>query len=231
MPRAGSLDYPSRGLDDCVSFLRRARAALKSRAMSRDGFARAIGQSPNGGGFGKLVGAMALYGLIETGKNRIATTDLGEQVLFGTNEEQRSGCERSVFGVRLFSEVYHKFGREPSDDQLRIFLRDKAGVQIAVAKRVAGEVGKILRKNSAHLGEGSKTKSRADAADLATSSGTLIGRLEMADYGVLNIRDEISMDLAISLLTQVKKSRSQSESARPAVPKEAASDKTAAAGQ
>ena len=31
----------------------------------------------------------------------------------------------------------------------------------------------------------------------------LIGRLEMSDYGILNIKDKISLDLAIKLLGEI----------------------------
>jgi hypothetical protein len=205
LPKAGAFGYPSRDLDDCVSYLRRARESLKSRTMTREGFAQAIGQSATGGGFGKLVGALTEYGLVETGRNQIATTDLGEQVLYGTLDEQRAGREKSVRGVRLFSEIYRKLGREPTDDQLRLFLREKAGVDILTAKSTAEEIGKLLRNNAVHLPAGPAPQVEADANPKRSSSGELVGRLEMTDYGILNIRDEISMDLAISLLAQVKK--------------------------
>jgi hypothetical protein len=81
VPKAGTAEYPSRDLDDCAGYLRRARDMIKTRAMTREGFAQAIGHSVRGGGFGKLIGAMASYGLVETGKGRITTTDLGEQIL------------------------------------------------------------------------------------------------------------------------------------------------------
>ncbi len=218
MPRAGSLRYPSRDLDDCVSYLRRARESLKSRNMSRDGFAQAIGLSPGGGGFGKLVAAMTEYGLVETGRNQIAATDLGEQILYGTHGEQRAGLEKSVLSVQLFSKIYLRFGREPTDDQLRLFLRESAGLEIVEAKNVAEEVEKLMRKNSVHLQAGKGLAAPAEAAEPSRPAGQLVGRLEMADYGILNIRDEISTDLAISLLTQVKKDRRWSESGKAAEP-------------
>jgi len=214
MPKAGSFDYPSRDLDDCLSYLRRARESLKSREMSREGFAEAIGQSPTGGGFGKLVGAMTNYALVETGRNLITTTDLGEQILYGTPDEQKTGREKSVKGIRMFNEIFRKFGSSPTDDQLRMFLRERGGMEIVDAKSAAEEIGKLLRKNAVHISAGRETKARGEPEEPTTLSGPLVGRLEMADYGILNIRDEISMDLAISLLTQVKKSRNWSETAK-----------------
>lgn len=221
MPKAGSYDYPSRDLDDCLSYLRRARESLKSREMSREGFAQAIGQSSGGGGFGKLVGAMTDYALIETGRNQIVTTDLAEQILYGTHDEQRAGREKSVKGVRLFVEIFRKFGSAPTDDQLRMFLRDAAGMEIVDAKTAAEEIGKLLRKNAVHLSASRESKTHVESEEPSKLPRQLVGRLEMADYGILNIRDEISMDLAISLLIQVKKSRSWSESGKTVGPESA----------
>lgn len=207
MTRAGVFEFPSRDLDDCISYLRRARESSKSRAMTRDGFARAIGLAVGGGGFGKLVGALTSYGLIETGRNQISATDLCEQILYGTPEEQRSGREKSVRGVRLFAETYKKFGSSPSSDQLRTFLREKGGVGVAAAKRIAKEVEKLLRNNSVHLSAGVASSPSAGEVSGSSPREGLVGRLETADYGVLNIRDEISTNLAIDLLTQVKKNK------------------------
>jgi len=213
MPRAGSFSYPSRDLDDCIGYLRRARESLRIRSMTRDGFAQATGLTASGGGFGKLVGAMADYGLVETGRNQISSTELGEQILYGTRDEQREAREKSVVGVRLFAEIYGKFGREPTNDQLRIFLKERTGVDIVAAKSIAEEIGKLLRNNSVHVSVGSSSRTSAEAATIPELPSEVVARLEMADYGILNIRDEISMDLAIRLLAQVKKSRGWSESA------------------
>ena len=227
MPRAGSFSYPSRDLDDCVGYLRRARESLGSRSMTRDGFAQAIGLAASGGGFGKLVGAMTDYGLVETGRNQISSTELGEQILYGTRDEQREAREKSVLGVRLFAEIYGKFGREPTDDQLRIFLKERTGVDIVAAKTIAEEIGKLLRNNSVHVSAGTSSRTPAEAAAIPELPSEVVARLEMADYGILNIRDEISMDLAIRLLAQVKKSKGWSGSEASSAPEDPIRKKSA----
>jgi len=203
-----------------VSYLRKARDTLRSRSMTRDSFARVIGQSATGGGFGKLIGAMSSYGLIETGKGRVTTTNLAEQIMYGGPEEQRKGRERSVRTVRVFDEIYRKFGGQPSDEQLRIFLSEKAGVNTLASESLAAEIGRLLTKNAVHV---LPPGARAQPSELAVPSSSMepVGRLEMSDYGILNIRDEISMDLAIDLLERVKKNREwtsrgrRSETRRP----------------
>lgn len=207
MPKAGTYDYPTRDLDDCVSYLRKAREVGGQQILTREGFATAIGQSVKGGGFGLLVGSMSAYGLVDTGGGNIRTTDLGEQVIFGEPEEKRKGMEVAVRNVKLFADIFERFGGSPTDDQLRIFLREKANVAISEATELAGEVGKLLKKNLPYLtptnGGGGGETSRMT---ITTPAG-MIGKLETSEYGILNIKDEISMDLAISLLSQIKRAK------------------------
>ena len=154
-----------------------------------------------------MVSSMASYGLIETGRGRIATTDLAEQIIYGAPHEQRKAREKSVRGVRLFDEILKRFGDQPTNEQLRVFLREKARVDLATAKRIAVEVGKLLAKNAAHVSPSTAVRTTANEAIAESSLGELVGRLEMADYGILNIRDEISIDSAINLLNEVKKNK------------------------
>ncbi|MDV3294101.1 MAG: hypothetical protein LYZ70_07505 [Nitrososphaerales archaeon] len=212
MPRAGILDYPSRDVDDCVGYIRKARSATNARTTSREDFAESIGQSVRGGGFGKLVASMTAYGLVETGAGRMTTTDLCEQILYGGPTEQRNGMEKAVRSVRLFGEIYERFKGEPSDDQLRIFLREKAHVEVAQADRIAAEVGKLLRRNFKHMMTTDFRAAPVPPTREGPSEGSLIGKLETADYGILNIKDEISMGLVISLLTQISKAKGWSRS-------------------
>jgi hypothetical protein len=206
MPKAGTYDYPTRDLDDCVSYLRKAREVGNSTVLKREGFAEAIGMSVKGGGFGLLVGSMSQYGLIDTGSGQIRITDLAEQILYGEPQEKTKGTETAVKNVQLFADIYQRFNGIPSDDQVRLYLREKANVAIAEANDLASEVGKLLKKNlpyltSAPAGGGGET------SKMTTQTSGMIGKLETADYGILNIKDEISMDLAINLLTQIKQVR------------------------
>jgi hypothetical protein len=157
---------------------------------------------------------MVAYGLVETGRGKIASTDLCEEILFGSPTEQKKGKEESVKNVRLFNEVIAKYGPAPRDEQLRAFLGEEAGVEISEAREIAEEVGKLLRRNSASIPSiDCSLQLGSDVRDDVT--GPLLARLEMQDYGILNIRDEISMDMAINLLTQVKRNRGWGGDSKP----------------
>ncbi len=214
MTRAGFLDYPTRDLDDCIGYIRKARSFANTRVTTRDDFAEFIGQSVKGGGFGKLVGAMTSYGLVETGGGKITTTDLCEQILYGEPAEQRTGMEKAVRNVRLWGDIYERFRGEPAGDELRNFLREEAHVEVAESERIASEVGRLLRRNLKHLTT-ANTKLAQTRTSQVTSERGLVGTLETADYGTLNIKDEISMGLAISLLTQISKAKGWSKGGPP----------------
>lgn len=200
-----------------MSYLRKAREVGGKGTLTREGFATAIGQSVKGGGFGLLVGSMSAYGLVDTGGGNVRITDLGEKVLYGESDEKRNSIEKAVRNVKLFADVFDRFGRSPSEDQLRIFLRESANVAIPEATELASEVGKLLKKNLPYLtapssGGGDATKMTAPTQ--MQMSG-MIGKLETSEYGILNIKDEISMTLAINLLTQISQAKGWTAKTNP----------------
>ncbi len=151
MPKAGKYDYPVRDLDDCLNYLEKAHKVSQSFTMKRDNFARAIGLSPLGGGFGSLLGSMAMFGLIETGEGDIRYTELAQKILFGEAKEKEELKNKAVRNVRMLGEIYDRFGDNPTTENLRHFLREKAEVHISKEESLASEVGKLLKKVVQHL--------------------------------------------------------------------------------
>jgi hypothetical protein len=151
MPKAGTYDYPTRDLDDCVNYLRKARETAGTQTVTREGFAQAMGMSVKGGGYGLLVGSMADYGLVDTGGGQIRITDLGERVVFGEGDEKRKAMEEAVRNVLLFADIFQRYNGVPSDEQVHHFLREKAQVPIAEAKPLIGKIGNLLKKNLPYL--------------------------------------------------------------------------------
>lgn len=151
MPKAGRYGYPTRDLDDCIEALRKAYENSKSYVMTRDSFATAIGQSVKGGGFNLLVGSISMFGLAETGGGEIRYTELAKKILFGESEEIPKAKAEAVRKITLLGEIYDKYGANFTDDQLRLFLKDRAVVDIAEANSLAQTVGKLLKKHLDYL--------------------------------------------------------------------------------
>jgi len=151
MPKAGRYDYPTRDLDHCISALQKAHDTAKQYVMTRDVFGQAIGMSPKGGGFNVLVGSMAMYKLIETGEGEIRFTDLAKNILHGEADEKADAKAKAVRNVILLGDIYDTYGSNPTDEQLRVFLRTKANVDISEASQLASEVGKLFKKVANYL--------------------------------------------------------------------------------
>ncbi|GKS67095.1 hypothetical protein YTPLAS73_06420 [Nitrosarchaeum sp.] len=162
MPKAGSYEYPARDLDDCIKYLQKAHETSQSLNTKRETFGKDIGLSSKGGGFGVLIGSMAMYGLIETGYGDIRYTDLAEKILFGKTEEQIEGKNKAVRNVKLFDDIFERYGTDPTTDQLRHILREKANVPISMEAKIAQDVGNSFKKNVPHFkigGEPNKMQS------------------------------------------------------------------------
>jgi len=151
MPKAGRYEYPARSLDDCIVYLETANKVSNSLVIKRESFGKAVHLSSRGGGFGVLIGSMGMYGLTETGSGDIRFTSLAEKILFGRPDEKKESKNKAVRNVKLFQEIFDKYSTEPSQDQLRHILREKANVAISEEEKTASDVGNSYKKNTEHL--------------------------------------------------------------------------------
>lgn len=151
MVKLGDYHLPFKSLDSCISYLTIAHNKLKIFSIKREQFASANGIKPTGGGFGLIVGSLPMYGLAETGDGYIRYTDLAQKILFGRELEKEELKNKAVRNVRLFSEIYERYGNNPDDEQLRLFLREKANVDISKEGKIAEEVGKLFKKNVVYM--------------------------------------------------------------------------------
>jgi hypothetical protein len=151
MPKAGRFDYPARDLDDCISYLEKAHKVANVFSMTRENFANDVRLSPKGGGFGLLIGSMGMYGLVETGEGDIRYTDLCQKILFGRSTERDIAKNEAVRNVILFQEIFDRYGEDPTQDQVRHILREKADVPISQEADLASEIGKLFKRNAQHF--------------------------------------------------------------------------------
>lgn len=210
MPKAGRYDYPSRDLDDCVEYLRKAFDTSKSYVMTRDSFATAISLSSKGGGFNLLIGSMSMFGLVDTGGGEIRYTELAKKILFGEPDERHLALEDAVRKIGLFAEVYDKYGAAFTDDQLRLFLKDKAVVDIAEANSLAQVVGKSLKSHLKYLTPRSGVEKKATSetqAPTAPTTEAMAGYGSMTTaFGTFKLLSHDSIKLAHQILDMVDRS-------------------------
>ncbi len=107
----------------------------------------------------------------------------------------------------IFAEIYDRFGANPSDEQLRHFLRERAIVDISEASPLALEIGRLLKKVAPYLKpheqkpEGQKeAEERKELAEKEPETIALtdnvLGELRTKEYGILKLTDELSLSLA-----------------------------------
>ena len=113
--------------------------------------ADALNMAVNGGGFAYLMASMEKYGLIQTGGGDVTITELGKILLFGEPKEVEQSKSKAVVNVELFREIAEKYGKNPQTEQIKLFLRDKANVELSKAQKLAQSVDTIYKKVSNYI--------------------------------------------------------------------------------
>ncbi|HKW05870.1 MAG TPA: hypothetical protein VJN71_11265 [Nitrososphaerales archaeon] len=157
--------------------------------------------------FGTLVGCMSDYGLVDTGGGQIKVTDLGETLVYAEGDEKRRAQDTAVRKILLFVDIFDQFGAQPTEEQLKLFLREKAKVELSKASGLASVVGKLLNKVLPYLT--ASTKSQAGEKPKMSRGTTTMSdnpewELSTDSYGELRIVDDLSADYAINLLKKFK---------------------------
>lgn len=150
MPKAGRYEVPTRTLDDCVSYLRKGWETSKNLVSSRETFCESIGQKP-GGNFSLLVGSMSMFQLVDASQGQIRYTELAKKILFGKGDEVARAMGEAVRQIDLFVELFDKYGPGFTDDQVRIFLRERSGADISEINDLSRTVSKLLKSHLQYL--------------------------------------------------------------------------------
>ena len=152
MPRAGKYSFPKHDIDWCVERVRKI-AEICGDVTSRETAAKeALGMSPTGGETNTLFASMEMYGLIETGEGQIKLTDLAKKIIYAiTPEEAEREKGEAVRKIGLFVDIYEMYGENPSDVQLRAFLRDKAGVEPEKIAKITPQISKVFKRVVSYL--------------------------------------------------------------------------------
>lgn len=195
--------------------------------MTRDSFATAINMSAKGGGFNLLVGSLGMFDLVDTGGGEIKYTELAKKILFGEPSEIPKAMEEATRKVTIFGEVFDKYGPNFTEDQLRLFLKDKAVVDISEANSLAQTVGKSLKSHLKYLtpkGSGGEKKTTPSSADGDASKTELVmgqGTLT-TPFGTIKLLNQATLDLARKLLDVVESQMKEEQKAQKTEPKQEA---------
>jgi len=146
MPKAGKYDYPFFDLDSCIDKLREYHKIVQTDETTRVIMSETLHMSMTGGGFVNLISSMEKYGLIETGSNNVKITSFGKAILYGEPSEIQQAKKKAVSNIDLFRELYEQYGKDAQQEQIRVFLRQKANVDISKAEKIAKSIDIIYKK-------------------------------------------------------------------------------------
>jgi len=146
MPKVGKYEFPFFDLDACIEKLKTFYETTKSDQTTRSVVANALNMSEKGGGFVYLISSMEKYGLIQTGGGNITITELGKILIYGEPREIEQAKSKAVANVELFRDLAQKHGKNPQIEQIKLFLREKANVDIVKAQKLAPKVDTIYKK-------------------------------------------------------------------------------------
>ena len=151
MPKAGKFDFPFFDVDSTVNKLKKFHEVIGSDETTREIIADTLGMSITGGGFGDLIASMKKYGLVQIGGGKVIVTDRGKLAIYGEPREVEQAKSQAVKNIELFREIAKQYGKSPQTDQIKIFLRQKANVDIVKAKKIAPKVAKIYKKVAKYI--------------------------------------------------------------------------------
>lgn len=151
IPKAGKYDYPFFDIDFAIKKVKEFHEIIGSDKTTREIVAETLGMAEKGGGFAYLIASMEKYGLIQTGGGNIIVTDRGKLAMYGEPREFEQARSQAVASVELFREIAKQYGKTPQTEQIKIFLRQKANVDIAKAQKIAPKVAKIYKKVSKYI--------------------------------------------------------------------------------
>jgi hypothetical protein len=131
--------------------LKKIREIAGTDTVKRETVADTLHMALKGGGFTYVIAAMEKYGLILTGGGNVTITKRGKLALYGEPREIEQAKSQAVLNVELFRDIAKQFGKNPQVDQIKIFLREKANVDIAKAQKIAPKVATIYKKVSKYI--------------------------------------------------------------------------------
>lgn len=207
MAKLGQYEFPEIGLTDSIELARRIHEELRGK-VRRDALAIALRMSPEGGGFGRWVGALRMWGLA-TGGTVISLTPDGIRIVAHSNALEAAELRRKLAAsVPLFNELHDRLGDSGVDQSvLAAMLQEISGAEtenvmyrVALVERIFGGVrGYLDGSADAEVFALVEEQAIAEARESETLSH---GWIELRyDDGALRVKETMAnLDVLIATL-------------------------------
>ena len=195
--------YPARNIDDCVDSLKKAQDKTKKTTDTRQEFADGVDMTAAGGAYNVLVGSLSQFKLVETGNGQVVYTELGKKATFGREDEIRGAKSEAVRNVPLFTEIFKRFGKNPSEEQVRIYLKNDLAVDMSKLDSLTEKVRLSLKSNLQYMSLDDKQNDKeeqkgGEMVDM-NDDDTVLGDAQaviVSKIGRIKIVDEQSLAMA-----------------------------------
>ena len=124
---------PEVDVGTCIDKLKEAKVKLgKQNSVSRETFIDSMGfkvSNKIGGRVSNILSSMGSYGLIDSGSKEIRITNLALDLIYNVDSiELKKLRSKTVLNVEIFNSLYLTYGTRPTEESIRVFLREKAGI-------------------------------------------------------------------------------------------------------
>lgn len=208
--KLGSYYIPDIDVDEAVKYTKTVYD-FPNHSMSIQLFADKNQLKVRGGWTGMILASMKKYGLVE-GRGILRTTELAEQIINPKDDYEAQEARNKVFNkIELWNKIRSDYGDKALPSDFWAYLADKHFIDRVMAQTKAEKVAKLYTKSrmfcyptTMALNEvGREVRSVNVGVDAVLVKGS-IGELKTVDYGTLRLIDTVSIDMAITLLQNLK---------------------------
>ena len=216
MGKIGEHYYPDIDPEEAVKYAK-IIYDFPSHSLSVQMLAEKLGLKTRGGWTGMIIASLKKYGLVD-GRGTLRATDLTEKIVNPKNTQELQSAKADLFNkIELWKRIRYDYGEKVLSSDFWAYLAEKHSVDRVEAKKKGEKVAKLYTKSvafcfppnasitSVEAGRREMTVQEASSdlkALMNIHSG--IGELRTDEYGILKIKDVISIDIAITLLQSLK---------------------------
>lgn len=146
MPKVGIYEFPALGIDEAERYLLKLKE-LHSDEMNKEVAAEAMHLTVDKGRYNRVVASMGHWGLIDASGKKVEITERGKRLMYPDSPQEAEEVKNeAVKGSLIFVGIYGKYGSNPTEEHIRLFLRQTAVVSREEAENKSLKVLKAYKK-------------------------------------------------------------------------------------
>jgi len=216
MAKIGEYYYPDIDIEEAIKYAKTIYD-FPSHSMSVSMLAEKHGLKLRGGWTGMILSSLRKYNLIE-GRGTLRSTNLAEKIINPKDQFELQSAKAIVFDkIDLWRRIHSDYGEKVPSSDFWAYLAEKFTIDRVEAKEKAEKVAKIYTESLGFCfpSGASAGNIEEDRREMVIQDGVrdlkasmfvnpILGELRTEEYGVLKIKDTVSIETAITLLQSLK---------------------------